>query len=178
VFRTLADPTRDMKREAAAAGTVEIPFAHRPAGKIQINTIAEPLGGMHSDLPGLGRRGRLPGQRPRHGRQDGTVRLSGRARRSWDREFEGKRLSCGSSGLPRTSVPEDGVEDGEEFASDGDEGDHPWLSGGEKLVAEGAQGGVMAARDHGSDEQGGAHGGPPAGANGPLPIGPVAAAFL
>ncbi|WP_019015271.1 DNA methyltransferase [Elioraea tepidiphila] len=55
LFLTLAEPTRDMKREAAAAGTVEIPFAHRPVGRIQIYTIAELLAGMRPDLPGLGR---------------------------------------------------------------------------------------------------------------------------
>lgn len=55
LFLTLAEPTRDMTREAAAAGTVEIPFAHRPVGRIQIYTIAELLAGMRPDLPGLGR---------------------------------------------------------------------------------------------------------------------------
>lgn len=55
LFLTLAEPTREMKREAASAGTVEIPFAHRPVPKIQIFTIAELLAGMRPDLPGLGR---------------------------------------------------------------------------------------------------------------------------
>lgn len=55
LFLTLAEPTRDMKREAASAGTVEIPFAHRPVPKIQIYTITELLAGMRPDLPGLGR---------------------------------------------------------------------------------------------------------------------------
>lgn len=55
LFLTLAEPTGDMKREAASAGTVEIPFAHRPVPKIQIYTITELLAGMRPDLPGLGR---------------------------------------------------------------------------------------------------------------------------
>ncbi|WP_439576535.1 DNA methyltransferase [Elioraea sp.] len=55
LFLTLADPTRDMKREAASAGRVDIPFAHGPVPKIQIFTIAELLAGMRPDLPGLGR---------------------------------------------------------------------------------------------------------------------------
>ena len=39
------------------------------------------------------------------------------------RLLEDQRLSWRSSGLPWFFVPQDGVEDGEELAGDGDEGD-------------------------------------------------------
>ena len=49
-----------------------------------------------------------------------------------------ERLSCWSSvlRLPWSFVAQDGVEDGEEFAGDSDEGDELWLSAGDELVAE------------------------------------------
>lgn len=53
LFLTLADPTRDMRREAAAAGVFESSFGRHP--KIQIYTIRELLAGIPIDLPPLGR---------------------------------------------------------------------------------------------------------------------------
>ena len=54
VMVTLAEPTRDMRREAAAAGTSETGFGRFP--KIQIYTIKELLAKIDVDLPPLGRR--------------------------------------------------------------------------------------------------------------------------
>src|SRR3954467_13210403 len=69
----------------------------------------------------------------------------------------GERLSWVSSGLPWFLVSQDGVEDGEELAGDGDEGDHVGLSGGAEAFAEGFEDGVVTGRDEGGQEQGGAH---------------------
>src|SRR3954453_10757062 len=55
----------------------------------------------------------------------------------------GERLSLLSSGLPWLLVSQDGVEDGEELAGDGDEGDHVGLSGGAEAFAEGFEDGVV-----------------------------------
>ncbi len=52
VFLTLAEPTREMRREAAAAGFFETAFGSHP--KLQILTIAELLAGMRPDLPAHG----------------------------------------------------------------------------------------------------------------------------
>src|SRR4051794_41759325 len=54
----------------------------------------------------------------------------------------GERLSWVSSGLPWFLVSQDGVEDGEELAGDGDEGDHLGLAGGAEAIAEGLEDGV------------------------------------
>src|SRR3954453_7452456 len=54
----------------------------------------------------------------------------------------GERLSWMSSGLPWFLVSQDGVEDGEELAGDGDEGDHLGLAGGAEAIAEGLEDGV------------------------------------
>jgi site-specific DNA-methyltransferase (adenine-specific) len=54
LFITLVEPTREMKREAAASGFFETPFGRHP--KIQIFTIQELLAGMKPDLPAHGRR--------------------------------------------------------------------------------------------------------------------------
>jgi site-specific DNA-methyltransferase (adenine-specific) len=53
LFVTLADPTREMLREAAAAGFFETSFGQHP--KIQILTIAGLLAGQKPDLPSPGR---------------------------------------------------------------------------------------------------------------------------
>src|SRR4051812_49460614 len=62
-----------------------------------------------------------------------------------------------SSGLPWFLVSQDGVEDGEELAGDGDEGDHLGLAGGAEAIAEGLEDGVVTAGDEGCEEQGAAH---------------------
>src|SRR4051794_41987230 len=62
-----------------------------------------------------------------------------------------------SSGLPWFLVSQDGVEDGEELAGDGDEGDHLGLAGGAEVIAEGLEDGVVTAGDEGCEEQGAAH---------------------
>jgi site-specific DNA-methyltransferase (adenine-specific) len=49
MFLTLAEPTREMMREAAAAGFFETSFGRHP--KIQILTIAGLLAGQKPDLP-------------------------------------------------------------------------------------------------------------------------------
>src|SRR3954469_9342376 len=69
----------------------------------------------------------------------------------------GERLSWVSSGLPWFLVSQDGVEDGEELAGDGDEGDHLGLAGGAEAIAEGLEDGVVTAGDEGCEEQGAAH---------------------
>lgn len=53
LFITLAEPTREMRKEATAAGFYETSFGRHP--KIQIFTVAELLAGMKPDLPSLGR---------------------------------------------------------------------------------------------------------------------------
>src|SRR5271165_6989411 len=55
-------------------------------------------------------------------------------------------------------VSENGVEDGQEFSRDRDESDHLWLAGGDEAIEEGLEDGIVAFGDHGSHEQGGAHG--------------------
>ena len=69
----------------------------------------------------------------------------------------GERLSCLSSVLPWFLVSDYGVEDGEAFACDGDEGDHFRLSGGDEAVEEGFQYGIVPGSGHGADEQDAAH---------------------
>lgn len=54
LFVTLAEPTREMTREASAAGHYESPF-HGAVAKIQILTIEELLGGRKPELPDLSR---------------------------------------------------------------------------------------------------------------------------
>jgi site-specific DNA-methyltransferase (adenine-specific) len=53
VFITLAEPTREMRREASASGFFDTGFGTHP--RLQILTIAELLAGMRPDLPPLGR---------------------------------------------------------------------------------------------------------------------------
>src|SRR3569623_3306365 len=50
-----------------------------------------------------------------------------------------QRLCSSSSGLPLFLVPELGVEDGEDFTRDGDEGDHLGLSSGQQASIEGLE---------------------------------------
>src|SRR5918912_188485 len=69
----------------------------------------------------------------------------------------GERLSWLSSGLPWFLVSQDGVEDGEEFAGDRDEGDHFGLAGGAEAVAEDLEDGVVTGGDEGGEEEGAAH---------------------
>jgi hypothetical protein len=65
----------------------------------------------------------------------------------------GERLSSLSSGLPWPIVPEDGVEDGEQLSSDGDEGDHFGFAGCDQAVEEGFQDGIVLFADQGAHEQ-------------------------
>ncbi len=53
LFVTLAEPTREMVREASSSGLFETSFGRHP--KIQILTIQQLLAGMKPDLPALGR---------------------------------------------------------------------------------------------------------------------------
>jgi adenine specific DNA methylase Mod len=53
LFVTLAEPTRDMKKEAASAGFFETSFGRFP--KLQICTITELLAGIRPELPPLSR---------------------------------------------------------------------------------------------------------------------------
>ncbi len=53
LFVTLAEPTREMRREAAASGYFNSGFGRHP--KLQILSISELLAGMRPDLPPLGR---------------------------------------------------------------------------------------------------------------------------
>ncbi|MCU4159357.1 helix-turn-helix domain-containing protein [Acidiphilium sp. AL] len=50
LFLTLAEPTREMAHEAAAAGFFETSFGRHP--KLQIVTVAQLMTGMRPDLPG------------------------------------------------------------------------------------------------------------------------------
>jgi site-specific DNA-methyltransferase (adenine-specific) len=52
LFICLADPTREMRREASASGFFETGFGSHP--RVQIMTIRELLAGMRPDLPPLG----------------------------------------------------------------------------------------------------------------------------
>jgi uncharacterized protein (AIM24 family) len=69
----------------------------------------------------------------------------------------GERLCWLSSGLPWLLVSENGVEDGEEFAGDGNEGDHLGLPSCDQAAEEGLQDGVVSPGGHRSHEEGGAH---------------------
>ena len=60
--------------------------------------------------------------------------------------------------MPWFLVPDDGVEDGEEFAGGGDGGDHFGFAGGHEAVAEGLEHAVVPDGSQGCHEQGGAHG--------------------
>ena len=53
LFLTLAEPTRERRREAAGAGFFDTGFGTHP--RVQIMTIRELLAGMTPDLPPLGR---------------------------------------------------------------------------------------------------------------------------
>jgi len=57
-----------------------------------------------------------------------------------------------SSGLPWSSVPDDGVEDSEQFAHRCDGGDDLGLAGGDQTVAEGLEVRVVSAGDEGCHE--------------------------
>ena len=74
----------------------------------------------------------------------------------------GESVSCVSSGLPWTVVSENGVEDGEELSSDGDESDHLRPTGGDEAIEEGLQHGIVLFGHHCAHEQGGPHGLPAA----------------
>src|SRR4029077_14499780 len=50
-----------------------------------------------------------------------------------------QRLCSLSSGLPLFLVSEHSVEDGEDFAGNGDEGDHFWLTAGEQTLVKAFQ---------------------------------------
>ncbi len=52
IFLTLEPPTREMKREASAAGLYDIEYGQRAVPRIQIFTIAEILDGRRPELPG------------------------------------------------------------------------------------------------------------------------------
>lgn len=72
LFLTLAEPTRDMLREAAAAGVFDSGFGTHP--RVQVFTIQELLAGMNPDLPPLGRGEgfrRAPRERGRRPEQGG-----------------------------------------------------------------------------------------------------------
>ncbi|MGH7212345.1 MAG: DNA methyltransferase, partial [Acetobacteraceae bacterium] len=72
LFITLAEPTREMQREAAASGFFESGFGRHP--KMQIVSIGELLAGMRPDLPPLGRSEgfrRAPRERGRRPEQTG-----------------------------------------------------------------------------------------------------------
>src|SRR5690606_16337882 len=73
-----------------------------------------------------------------------------------------ERLSWVSSWCPWFAVPDDGVEDSEELAGGGDDGDELWLAIGDEPVAEGLEGGVVTGGDEGAHEEGGADGCPAA----------------
>lgn len=71
-FLTLAEPTKEMRREAAAAGFFDTGFGTHP--RVQIMTIRELLAGMKPDLPPLGRNEgfrRAPRERGPQPRQTG-----------------------------------------------------------------------------------------------------------
>src|SRR5262249_30126234 len=70
----------------------------------------------------------------------------------------GERLSWLSSALPWPIVSENGIEDGQELSSDGDESGHLGFSGGNEAVEEGLQDRIVPFGDHGTHEQDGAHG--------------------
>jgi hypothetical protein len=53
LFITLAEPTKEMRREASASGFFDTGFGTHP--RVQIMTIRELLAGMRPDLPPLGR---------------------------------------------------------------------------------------------------------------------------
>jgi hypothetical protein len=59
-------------------------------------------------------------------------------------------------------VSENGVEDGEEFACDGDDCDRFRLSGRDEAIEEGFQERIITGRDHGAEEQCAAHAAPAA----------------
>src|SRR5712672_1705366 len=70
-----------------------------------------------------------------------------------------QRLCWKSSGLPWFVVPDDGVEDGQEFSSHRDQCDHFGFAGGTQALMEGAQRGVPTHRSHRRHEQHSAHAG-------------------
>src|SRR5205085_7775612 len=113
------------------------------------------MGGKHASLrSGVGAITHAPHPEPR---AEGEPRRTQPADAAILTREAGERLSCVSSGLPWFLVSQDGVEDGEELAGDGDEGDHLGLSGGAEAFAEGFEDGVVAGGDEGCQEQGGAH---------------------
>jgi hypothetical protein len=75
-----------------------------------------------------------------------------------------------SSVLPWFFVPEDGVEDGEEFSSDGDESELFRLSGVEEAKIESAQNGIASGGGDGGHIERAAHGCPPAAMSSPTKV--------
>src|SRR6185312_1595086 len=71
---------------------------------------------------------------------------------------EGERLSCVSSGLPRFSIPEHGVEDGKKLSHASGERELLRLSCGEEAAIEACDDGVVPAGDESGHVQSGADG--------------------
>src|SRR5258705_5887560 len=101
------------------------------------------------------------------GSEDGAARLvhelkSGSAAHSvTSPRVRGERLSCLSSGLPWAAVSDDGVEDGQKFAGDCDEGDHLWLPSGNQAIEKRFHDRIVPLGDHRAHEQSGSDGGAP-----------------
>src|SRR5680860_1726862 len=70
-----------------------------------------------------------------------------------------ERLCCGSRGLPWCVIAEDGVEDGEELAHAGGDGDLGWPAAPDQASVESLQRGIAADGGQGRHVQGGADAG-------------------
>src|SRR6202522_2592292 len=77
------------------------------------------------------------------------------------RAFGAPQRLCWRSSVfwaPWLFVPQDGVEDGEEFTGGGDGDEHFGLAGVDEALAKGLEGGIVTAGDEACEKEGGAHG--------------------
>src|SRR6202142_2539321 len=77
------------------------------------------------------------------------------------RAFGAPQRLCWRSSVfwaPWLFVPQDGVEDGEEFTGGGDGDEHFGLAGVDEALAKGLEDGIVTAGDEACEKEGGAHG--------------------
>src|SRR6202050_848040 len=106
---------------------------------------------------------------PQGARRSLASRRMLRRRRSWAGgywnvlrgRFAAPQRLCWRSSVfwaPWLFVPQDGVEDGEEFTGGGDGDEHFGLAGVDEALAKGLEGGIVTAGDEACEKEGGAHG--------------------
>src|SRR6266571_1842512 len=90
---------------------------------------------------------------------------------SWTASWRTERLSCESRGKPGAPVAQDGVEDGEELAHGGGEGNFAGTPGGDQALIEGTDGRVVFGGGKGGHVENAANAGAAAGNHASAPKG-------